>query len=205
MVQMSMDEPPPPPPPPPPPAGEESEPEEDIPEEEVELEEDIVQPKDTPENIPEVKSTGSKGPKAPGVPGGMPGGVPGGVPGGIPGGVVGGGAIATKRDTSKDQISKQPIKVVKGNGIYTPDCDASKLQQTQTARMGNRKGSTKISFCVSESGKVEDVRTIKKFPGDAKVDQICSAEVKKWRFKPFLVGGKPRKTCSVVEFKLIFN
>ncbi len=67
MVQMSAEEPPPPPPPPPPPAGGEepqSEPEEEeIPEEEVPLE-DIVQPDDKPDKIPEpTKESGRSGPK----------------------------------------------------------------------------------------------------------------------------------------------
>ena len=69
MVQMTAEEAPPPPPPPPPPAAteQETEPEEeDVPEEEVP--EEIVQPKETPDKVPDVKKSagGAKGPSVPG-------------------------------------------------------------------------------------------------------------------------------------------
>jgi protein TonB len=79
--QCSMDEPPPPPPPPPPPAGEtEEEPEEEeekIPDEEI-PEEEIVQPKETPDKMPDAKAVPRKtGPGSPAAcrevcPGGCP-------------------------------------------------------------------------------------------------------------------------------------
>lgn len=198
MVQMAADEPPPPPPPPPPPAAAQQE-EEEVPEEEVPLEEDIVQPTETPDKIPEEK--GKK------VPQGVPGGVPGGIPGGVVGGVLGGqfkGGVATKRDTGKD-VAKKPIKAVMGQAIYSPDPDKSKLAGTKAGMFDKRPGVNKTSFCVSATGKTVDVRTVKKFPGDPKVDQICRDTVKKWRFKPFVVGGKAQKTCSTVEFNIKFN
>ena len=51
------------------------------------------------------------------------------------------------------------------------------------------------------------MKTAKKFRGGAapKVDQICRDTVKKWRFKPFMAGGKAVKTCSTVEFQLKFD
>jgi protein TonB len=62
----------------------------------------------------------------------------------------------------------------------------------------------KTYFCVSKAGKTIDVRTKKKCY-DPKVDEICRETVKKWRFKPFIVAGKPQKTCSTVQFDLKFN
>jgi len=199
MVQMAMDEPPPPPPPPPPPASGEEEEQEQIPDEEVPLEEDIVQPTETPEKVPETK--GKKVPS--GVKGGVPGGIPGGVVGGVLGGGMGGG-VATKRDTTKD-VAKQPIKTVMGQAIYSPDPDKKKLAATKAGMFDKRPGINKTAFCVNASGKTVEVRTVKKFPGDPKVDQICRETVQKWRFRPFLVGGKPVKTCSTVEFNIKFN
>jgi protein TonB len=172
MVQMAMDEPPPPPPPPPPPDAPDAEAEDEIPDDEVPLEEELVQPTEIPEKLPETE--GKR------VPSGVKGGVPGGIPGGVVGGVLGGGmagGVATKRDTTKD-VAKKPIKTVMGQAIYSPDPDKKKLAATKAGR---------------------------KFPGDPKVDQICRETVKKWRFKPFLVGGKPVRTCSTVEFNIKFN
>src|SRR5690606_10484116 len=110
--------------------------------------------------------------------------------GGIPGGV------ATKREnTAAEDVAKKPIAAMRAQGLYTPDCDEKKLAGTKAFTFDKRGGQTHISFCVNASGKVEDVRTVKKFPGDPKVDEICRDAVKKWRFKPFIVNGKPQKTC----------
>ncbi|MDC0674809.1 hypothetical protein POL58_44075, partial [Nannocystis sp. ncelm1] len=70
MVQMSAEEAAPPPPPPPPPAAaetQEEEEKEEIPEEEVP--EEIVQPKETPDKVPDVKKSAG-GAKSNAVPGG---------------------------------------------------------------------------------------------------------------------------------------
>jgi len=218
LVQRMTDEViPPPPPPPPPPAGsneesqaeldEKVEQEPEVPEEPVELE----QPKEVPKSLDEPESKPVRGPPllggpTKGLPGdprfGMPGGT--GIPGipGLPGG-FGNPAVAVKREPRKqEEIAKEPIKSVRRNGLYTPDCDAKKLESTQ-ANFDRRSGSTRISFCVNESGKVDDVRTIKKFPNDPEVDQICRDTVAKWRFKPFQIAGRPVKTCSEIEFNIL--
>jgi protein TonB len=200
MVQMAADEPPPPPPPPPPPSAADEVEQEVIPDEEVPLEEDIVQPRETPESVPE-----QKGRKVPtGVRGGVPGGIPGGVVGGVLGGSFGGGGVATKRDTSKN-VAKQPIKSVMAQAIYSPDPDKKKLAGTKAGMFDKRPGINKTAFCVDKTGKTVAVRTVRKFPGDPMVDKICRDTVKKWRFKPFLAGGKPVKTCSTVEFNIKFQ
>jgi protein TonB len=123
----------------------------------------------------------------------------------VVGGALGGTGVATKRDTSDKAVAKKPITAVKANSIYSPDCDKKKLAGTKAATFDKRPGSTKVSFCVNASGKVVDVKTTKKFRGDPKVDQICRDTVKKWRFRPFMAGGKPVKTCSSVEFQLVFD
>ena len=37
------------------------------------------------------------------------------------------------------------------------------------------------------------------------VDRICRDTVKQWRFRPFKVDGKARKTCSTVTFDIRFD
>jgi len=44
-----------------------------------------------------------------------------------------------------------------------------------------------------------------KFPNDPQVDKIIADTIKKWRFKPFIVGSKPVKTCSERKFRIKFN
>jgi protein TonB len=197
IVQMTAEEPPPPPPPPPPPAGgevEEEEEEEEIPEEEEPIEE-LLQPDDKPKDIPDEKKSSGAIPK--GVPGGMPGGVPGGVPGGAAG-------IKTK-STDKGAVTKQPLSAVMAQAVFTPDPDDKLLQATKAARFDKRDGDNITSFCIDTNGKVVDVKTKQKFPNDPQVDKIIADTVKKWRFKPFVVGSKPVKTCSERKFRIKFN
>ena len=68
-----------------------------------------------------------------------------------------------------------------------------------------RPGANETAFCVDPQGRTVDVRTVKQFPGDPKIDEICRDTVKTWRFKPFLVAGKPTRTCSVQVFNLTFK
>ena len=209
VFQLAMEEPPPPPPPPPPPAGDTEEVEEekeDVPDEEV-PEEEIVQPKETPDKVPEAKKVGKSGSRVPGgVPGGIPGGVPGGVVGGVLGGQLGGqlGGVATKRDPQQ-AAAMQPVASVMQQAIYAPDPTSKDFESTKAARFDKRPGTNKTSFCIDPSGKVVDVRTKQKFPGDPKVDEIIRDKIAKWRFKPFVVGGKPVKTCTVATFDLKFK
>jgi protein TonB len=112
--------------------------------------------------------------------------------------------VAQQREAPK-QTSVKPIGSVLSQGVYTPDPPEKKLQATKAAMFDKRPGSVKVGFCVAPSGKTTEVKIKKRFPGDPKVDQICMDTVKKWRFKPFLVGGKPLKTCSTMTFDIKFN
>jgi TonB family protein len=123
------------------------------------------------------------------------------MPGGVP--IAG---VATKRVAAQaSEVAMKPIAVVRANTLYDPDCDAKKLAGTKSATMGKRPGTTKVSFCVDESGRVVDVKTAKAFPSDPGVDKICRETVSTWRFRPLMVGGKPQKTCSVVAFDIVFE
>ena len=68
-----------------------------------------------------------------------------------------------------------------------------------------RPGENETAFCVDPQGRTVDVRTVKKFPGDPKVDEICRDTIKTWRFKPFLVDGKATRTCSIQVFNITFK
>jgi len=220
VVQMMMDESTatPPPPPPPPAGGGEPEPEDapdeapEIPEEEAPLE----QPDEAPEKLEAPAPAARPSATKKGIPGGDPRGIPGGDPSGIPGGlgtpgipgVVGGlpGGVLTRREAAApESVAKQPLQAVKRNALYAPDCDSKKLSGTKAATFDRRGGHTKISFCVSENGKVVDVKTTQRFPGDPDVDRICRETVEKWRFKPFQVAGRAVKTCSSVDFAIEFE
>jgi protein TonB len=98
-----------------------------------------------------------------------------------------------------------PIATVRAQAIYAPAPDQNKLGATKAAMFDRRPGENETAFCVDPQGRTTDVRTTKKFPGDPKVDEICRDTIKTWRFKPFLVDGRPTKTCSVQVFNITFQ
>lgn len=156
-----------------------------------------------PEPDPEPEPEPVHKPKPPrGVPGGVPGGVPAGVVGGVVGGSLGGAPPSAKASTKASPKQNKSLATVMANAIYSPDPKQSKLAGTKAGLEG-KPLTAKVSFCVNGYGKIEDVKTSKK-SGDADVDRICRDTVTKWRFKPFIVGGKPIKTCTTVKFSLKF-
>ncbi|NJK32685.1 MAG: hypothetical protein HC927_09900, partial [Deltaproteobacteria bacterium] len=119
--------------------------------------------------------------------------------------VPGGGATIKTASTGKTASAKKPLSTVMAQATYAPDPDQKLLQATKAARFDKRGGTNTTSFCVDASGKTVDVKTVKKFPNDPQVDKIIADTIKKWRFKPFEVGGKAVKTCSERTFKITFN
>lgn len=105
----------------------------------------------------------------------------------------------------KDERVVEAIGVVKENAIFSPDPDDKKLARTKTGTFDRRPGTSTVSFCVDPGGKVVDVRTKSRFLGDPEVDRICRETVAAWRFRPFMVGGHAKKTCSTVSFQIRFD
>ena len=91
-----------------------------------------------------------------------------------------------------------PIAAVRAQAIYAPGPDQNKLGAA-------RAGETRTAFCVDFQGRTTDVRTIKKFPGDPKLDEVSRDTIKRWRFSPFLVEGRPTRICSIQVFNFIIQ
>lgn len=204
MVQMAMES---LPPPPPPPAAPAVKPEPDV---EPVVDDDPLTPPDTfVETLPSrpriAKITGNGAPDSKGT---LPFGNTLGIPGiiGSPPGLPPGTGIATRHEaTPAPTRAPLPIATVRAQGIYTPAPDQNKLGATKAGMFDRRPGENETAFCVDPDGRTTDVRTTKKFPGDAKVDEICRDTIKTWRFKPFLVDGRPTRTCSVQVFSISFQ
>ncbi len=202
MVQMAMDTLPPPPPPPAAPAIKaevEPEPEEDPLTPPENFAEDLPTPR---ARVAKVVGNGALDSLGTTKFGGPPGlGIPGGLPGMPP---MTGIAV---RPSSKPQETRTPlpIETVRAQAIFTPAPDQARLGATRAATFDRRPGENETSFCVDPSGRTTEVRTVKKFPGDPMVDDICRDTVKTWRFKPFLVDGKPTRTCSIQVFNISFK
>jgi len=76
------------------------------------------------------------------------------------------------------------------------------------ADMGSRKrsGAVGVRFCVDTRGHVEpgSVEISRSF-GDATIDDITRAAVRRWRFSPMKVAGQPRRACTQTQFQIHFN
>lgn len=99
--------------------------------------------------------------------------------------------------------TKMPIDHVRGRARFAPDPPQKDLLAT-AAGLAQRGGTSIVEFCVGEDGKV-DKATTKRSAGDGDVDRICRDTVRRWRFHPPLVDGRPSRMCSEVSFVISFE
>ncbi len=206
MVQMSVEHLPPPPAPPAAPAVRSVEESRPPPEED----DSLVAPDNIIEELPAPRPRATKvvGNGAPNATGTIAFGGPSGIPGviGGPPGIPNTGSIAVRQPTKPvDTRPPVPISTVRSQAIYAPAPDKAKLAATKAGMFDRRAGTNETAFCVGTDGRTVDVRTVKPFPNDPSVDQVCRDTIKTWRFKPFLVDGRPTRTCSIQEFRINFQ
>ena len=205
LLSLSVDEPPPPPPPPPPPAGQQEVEDEKEPDDEIPDDPELIEePEVVPTKIPSQKAGATVKGHPNGIPGGQDNGIPGGSLIGIPIGSSPRTRISVKPRTPQ-LVTKQPLAAVMARAVYSPDPSQKLLQQTKAARFDKRKGKNTTSFCIDSNGRVVDVKTRLKFPGDPKVDEIIRKAIKNWRFKPSQICSKKMKTCTERTFALTFQ
>lgn len=139
-----------------------------------------------------------------GVEGGVEGGVAGGVPGGIPGGVPGGPPPPPPAPKVEDIAPKIVPQValeqqrLSGEKHIVPS-DEVKLQ---IKREGKTRVVTTVKMCLSSGGVVNKL-TMLKSSGYPTYDQAIKATMRSWRYRPFMVNGKPVPVCTSVTF--IYN
>jgi len=206
IFQLDIDEPP-PPLAAPPAAGakvdeedsQEPAPPSEAPDEEPPAEESLAPPSEAPKQLPKLRGGGGGG-KVPGIPRGGSIGMPG-----SPLGVSIGDPSSLLKPRNKEAAPPpKPIQAVMARGVFTPDPEQKRLAASKAGMFDKRPCTNRTSFCVDASGKVVDVRTKSKCY-DPQVDAICRDAVTRWRFKPFIVAGAPKKTCSTVQFDLKFK
>jgi len=206
IVQLNIDDPPPPPAAPAAAAAkadeedsQESARPSEVPDEEPPAEESLAPPSEAPKQPPKLRGGGG-GSKVPGIPRGSSIGMPG-----SPIGVSIGDPSSLLKPREKEAAPPpKPIQAVMAQGVFTPDPDQKRLAASKAGMFDKRPCTNRTSFCVDASGKVVDVRTKSKCY-DPQVDAICRDAVKRWRFKPFIVAGAAKKTCSTVHFDLEFK
>jgi periplasmic protein TonB len=171
--------PPPPPPPPPPPAARPAQQAEPTRPVEIPRNVENLAPNVVPEQVPvlQVASSSDEG-----VEGGVEGGVPGGVVGGVIGGVVGGVITDT---TPKDDA---PLRV---GGDVKPPVIVTRVDPSypEVARKARVQGIVIVEAVIDRNGAVRDVKVLKGLPFG--LSESASDAVRRWRFKPGTLNGKP--------------
>jgi protein TonB len=205
----------PPPPPPPPPAAakpkaapEQPKPKAETPKK-VEVPEE-VQPTVIPEEPVEELDTADLSPVDPGtstsdagaveegveggVEGGVPGGVVGGVEGGVPGGVIGGapGGVVGGTPGVGDEVPMRITAAVKQpeliNRVEPP--------YPEIARRARIEGVVILEAVITKTGTVEEVKVLRAL--HPVMDQAAINAVKKWKYKPATLNGRPVKVYFTV-------
>ncbi|MEN6312055.1 MAG: energy transducer TonB [Acidobacteriota bacterium] len=132
--------------------------------------------------------------------GGVGGGVEGGVVGGVQGGVVGGilgRAPAGAQDKEKSSIQGDAVKAV--GDVKPPSLIHSvEPEYPEEAAKAGVEGTVIIEARADEKGNVDAVRILRSVPA---LDDAAVAAVKKWKYEPMTINGKPVKVLFTVTVK----
>lgn len=192
---------PPPPPPPPPPPASSSVQSEPVRVEPTEPRETFTTPDETPETpeTPQVSQT------EPSQDGGVVGGVEGGVEGGVVGGVIGGVVGGTLGGTLGGELGGQGDMPVRVGGDVKPPIVLARTdpQYTEVARKARVQGIVVLEAIIDRNGQVTDVRVLKGLPMG--LSESAMEAVRKWRFKPGNLNGRPVPVIFNLTVNFRFN
>ena len=130
---------------------------------------------------------------------GVPGGVEGGVPGGVVGGIVGGlltGALPPPPPPPPPvpPVERAPVRI--GGELTAPALlERVEPDYPPLAVRAQVKGVVILEAVVDRDGSVEDVRVLRSIP---LLDSAAVAAVRKWRYSPLLLNGKPERFVLTV-------
>ena len=131
---------------------------------------------------------------------GVPGGVEGGVPGGVVGGIVG-GLLTTALPPPPPPppppappVERAPVRI--GGELTAPALlERVEPDYPPLAVRAQVKGVVILEAVVDRDGSVEDVRVLRSIP---LLDSAAVAAVRKWRYSPLLLNGKPERFVLTV-------
>ena len=183
--------PPPPPPPPPPPKRSSSKPKTKPVEPKPKA---IVAPIETPkaEPAPVEEESGDDQEDE-----GEEGGVEGGVVGGVVGGIVGGTAPPPPKSTGPKLLTTKA-----GHSLLAinPQVRPYKVNVPEEYVARGDEYVAQIRICVDASGTVSNVRILK--PSIPVIDLQIPQVIPRWKYKPYLVEGKPTPFCYPMNYRV---
>jgi len=140
---------------------------------------------------------------------GVEGGVEGGVPGGVIGGVLGGEKDKAPPPPPPKPEPPPPPKIVPPTVLETqrisgaiPPLPPTVKEQAFNA-LGNQPGTLVAMFkvCIGMDGSIAQVNLIKP-SGSAALDEFIKANLRTWRYRPYLINGKPTPICGTKVFNV---
>jgi len=170
----------PPPPPPPPPPPRRSTPRIERPKVEPTQ---IVQPTDKPVEQPPEPEPAQEAE-------GVEGGVEGGVAGGVVGGVLGGLPTSELPPPPKPTFVPPTVLSRQRMGGEDPPYPAA-------ARAAGLEATITVKICADASGHVTGVDVVRGHPA---FDDAIVGAVRRWRYRPHIVDGKPVPICGIANF-----
>jgi protein TonB len=189
-VTLSMAPPPPPPPPPPPKRSSSTKPKTKP----VDIKpKAIVAPKETPKEAePEPAEDEGKDEDE-----GEDGGQEGGVVGGVVGGIVGGTAPPPPKSTGPKLLTTKA-----GHSLLAinPQVRPYKVNIPEEYVARGDEYVAQIRICVNPDGSVANVKILR--PSIPVIDLQIPQVIPKWKYKPYLVEGKPTAFCYPMNYRV---
>lgn len=113
--------------------------------------------------------------------------------------IDGGDPACASGKTAEDQDPTPvvPPGVSKGlrmsgnENIYPPE-----MVRVEMMHQDKKMVQATVQLCVSKGGAVDSVRLLKK-TGFQAYDEVLVREIREWKYRPYLVGGKPSPMCTV--------
>jgi len=188
-VTLAMAPPPPPPPPPPPKRSSSTKPKTKPVNPTPKA---IVAPKETPKAEPEpAEEEGEEEDE------GEDGGQEGGVVGGVVGGIVGGTAPPPPKSTGPKLLTTKA-----GHSLLAinPQVRPYKVNVPEEYVSRGDEYVAQIRICVNAQGAVSSVKILR--PSIPVIDIQIPQVIPKWRYKPYLVDGKPSDFCYPMNYRV---
>jgi periplasmic protein TonB len=183
--------PPPPPPPPPPPKRSSSKPKTKPIDPKPKT---IVAPKETPKAEPEPEAAEEESEEDDE---GEDGGQEGGVVGGVVGGIVGGTAPPPPKSTGPKLLTTKA-----GHSLLAinPQVRPYKVNIPEEYVARGDEYVTQIRICVNAQGTVSSVKILK--PSISVIDLQIPQVIPRWKYKPYLLNGKPTDFCYPMNYRV---
>lgn len=73
------------------------------------------------------------------------------------------------------------------------------MTRTEIQRSGKTRLVIPVKVCVNRAGGIDSVNVMKS-SGFSSYDEKLKREIRRWKYRPFMVNGQAAPVCAVVQF-----